>query len=103
MTDLGPTAGQAYGINRSGRVVGATGSTPRATVWVNGQKRLWGPAGTVSAGFGVNAAGLVVGVIQASSFIACRKSSRGPWPWPTCRTWRSRYPSGRNSLSRTTN
>jgi probable HAF family extracellular repeat protein len=66
MTDLGPTAGQAYGINRSGRVVGSTGSTPRATVWVNGQKRLWGPAGTVSAGFGVNAAGLVVGVIQAS-------------------------------------
>jgi probable HAF family extracellular repeat protein len=66
MTDLGPTAGQAYGINRSGRVVGSTGSTPRATVWVNGEKRLWGPAGTVSAGFGVNAAGLVVGVIQAS-------------------------------------
>jgi uncharacterized membrane protein len=25
MTDLGPTAGQAYGINRSGRVVGPLG------------------------------------------------------------------------------
>jgi uncharacterized membrane protein len=102
---------------------------------VNGQKLLWGPAGTVSTGFGVNAAGLVVGVIQApganqavlwnkgvatllrtiggdlvhgqafainadgeiagesttaaGDFTACRKSSCGPWPWPTCRTWRS--------------
>jgi probable HAF family extracellular repeat protein len=68
MTDLGPSGGrsQAFGINRGGRIVGASAIGPRATVWVNGVRRYWGPLGKVSAAFGVNAVGLVVGVVQES-------------------------------------
>lgn len=66
MTDLGPTGGksQAFAINRSGRVGGSSAKGPRATIWVDGQRRLWGPFGEVSAIYGLNTAGVAVGVSQ---------------------------------------
>jgi probable HAF family extracellular repeat protein len=66
MTDIQPTGGrsQAIAINRGGRIVGLRGS--RATVWVDGQSRLWGPAGEISAAMGINTAGLVVGTTQVN-------------------------------------
>jgi probable HAF family extracellular repeat protein len=68
MTDLLPQGGrsQALATNRSGRVVGASAKGPRATVWVNGLPRYWGPLGEISAAFGINTAGLVVGTTQVN-------------------------------------
>lgn len=53
---------QALAINRGGRIVGMRKS--RATVWVDGLPRFWGPVGELSAAFGVTTAGLVVGTTQ---------------------------------------
>jgi probable HAF family extracellular repeat protein len=64
MTDLMPQGGrsQALAINRGGSVVGMWLS--RAIFWVNGQPRLRGTAGEISAATGINTAGLVVGTTQ---------------------------------------
>jgi probable HAF family extracellular repeat protein len=83
MTDLLPLAGrsQALAINKGGRVAGVKAT--RATVWVDGVARVWGPAGEISAATGVNTAGLVVGTTQlngVSRALLWRKGVRSDLP-----------------------
>ncbi len=77
MTDLGTLGGtksQAYGINRSGRVVGAStksGGVLRAFLRKNGVMTDMGTlaGATSSAAFGLNAAGEVVGTSGSRAFL----------------------------------